>query len=301
MQWRKLGHVYAPDGRNPKMLTHAAVPFAEPTGGDIFHVYFSSRDAQQRSHTGRLTLELGERPRVLDVEPEPVLSPGDLGCFDDSGAMLSWITHIGATRYFYYIGWNQGVSVPFRNSIGLAISENNGPPKRYAAGPIMDRTAFEPHFVASMCVLPDGPVWRMWYLSCTGWSMAHGKPQHHYHIKYAESDDGIEWCRHGRVVIEFASPDEYAISRPCVVRDENRWRMWYSYRGDRYKIGYAESDDGLTWYRRDQKVGIDKSSSGWDSAMVEYPFVIDHKGQRYMFYCGNGFGLSGFGLAVLED
>ena len=34
--------------------------------------------------------------------------------------------------------------------------------------------------------------------------------------------------------------------------------------------------------------------------MIEYPFVFDHKGQRYMLYNGNGNGQTGFGLAVLE-
>ncbi|MBB5866436.1 hypothetical protein [Xanthomonas sp. 3058] len=34
--------------------------------------------------------------------------------------------------------------------------------------------------------------------------------------------------------------------------------------------------------------------------MIEYPFVFDHAGQRYMLYNGNDYGRSGFGLAVLE-
>jgi len=28
--------------------------------------------------------------------------------------------------FLYYIGWNKGITVPFRNSIGLAISDDNG-------------------------------------------------------------------------------------------------------------------------------------------------------------------------------
>jgi len=34
--------------------------------------------------------------------------------------------------------------------------------------------------------------------------------------------------------------------------------------------------------------------------MVEYPFVFDHKGGRYMLYNGNGYGRTGFGIAVLD-
>ncbi len=34
--------------------------------------------------------------------------------------------------------------------------------------------------------------------------------------------------------------------------------------------------------------------------MIEYPFVFDHAGERYMLYNGNGYGASGIGLAVWE-
>ena len=76
--------------------------------------------------------------------------------------------------------------------------------------------------------------------------------------------------------------------------------MWYSFRGLSYRIGYAESDDGRKWERLDSQAGIDVSTTGWDSEMIEYPFVFDHKGQRYMLYNGNGYGKTGFGLTVLE-
>jgi hypothetical protein len=130
--------------------------------------------------------------------------------------------------------------------------------------------------------------------------MRNGKPEHRYHIKYAESLDGINWQRNGLVAIGFSNEQEYAISRPSVMADTDRLRMWYSYRGDSYRIGYAESADGRQWERLDHQTGIDVSATGWDSEMIEYPFVFDHAGQRYMLYNGNGYGQTGFGLAVLE-
>lgn len=140
----------------------------------------------------------------------------------------------------------------------------------------------------------------MWYLSCTGWTLRDGQPEHHYHIKYAESADGLQWQRDGHVAIDYANDSEYAISRPSVLRDGDRWKMWYSFRGESYRIGYAESDDGKNWIRLDHLVGLDVSQSGWDSEMIEYPFVFDHKGRRYMLYNGNGYGRTGVGLAILD-
>jgi len=301
MRWSKLGATILPAARPAWMRSHAALPFAEPMEGGICRIYFSARDGINRSHTGWVIIDLKEPARVLDISPDPVLSPGALGCFDDSGAMLAWICRRGDRRMLYYIGWNLGVTVPFRNALGLAISRGSEAFKRYSPGPIVDRAPFEPHFVGSCCVLPDGDLWRMWYLACVDWEMRDQKPRHRYHLRYAESTDGIAWQRGGAVAIDFRDSSEYAISRPSVVRDPGCWRMWYSYRGSHYLIGYAESEDGRTWTRHDDRAGIGPSPSGWDSEMIEYPHVFDHGGRRYMLYNGNGYGRTGFGLAVQEE
>jgi hypothetical protein len=194
------------------------------------------------------------------------------------------------------------VTVPFYNSIGLAISEDGGRTfTRYSTGPIVARDAIDPYFVASSCVLVERGLWRMWYVSCLKWELAGQKPKHYYHVRYAESSNGVEWKKTGIVCIDFNSPEEYAISRPCVVKDGEVYRMWYSVRGSSYRIGYAESADGLQWKRKDEEVGIGVSESGWDSEMIEYPFVFDHDDRRYMLYNGNGYGKTGIGLAVLQE
>jgi hypothetical protein len=129
-----------------------------------------------------------------------------------------------------------------------------------------------------------------------------------YEIKYAESNDGVRWRRDNVTCIAPRSPSE-AISRPWVVRDAGTYRMWYSYRQhtgfrtDRlrsYRIGYAESEDGVSWVRCDETAGMNPADGGWDSEMVEFPSVYEHAGATHLLYNGNGFGESGVGHAVLE-
>jgi len=285
------------------MRTHAAVPFARHVGGDDFLVYVSGRDERGRSHTGLLEVQIKDVPRVLGVRPEPVLRPGAPGAFDDSGAMLSWVTPRGdGVTHLYYIGWNRGVDVPFRNALGLAIETGTSPARKwggqFGAAPLLDRGVHDPAFTASCCVLRES-TWRMWYVSGLRWDVRAGAPHPLYHIKYAESEDGITWRRNGRVSIDFANEHEHAISRPSVLTDAEGYHMWYSVRGDRYRIGYARSADGLTW-TRDDGLGLAASGDGWDASMVEYPHVFDHAGTRYMLFNGDGYGRTGLGAAVLE-
>jgi hypothetical protein len=123
-------------------------------------------------------------------------------------------------------------------------------------------------------------------------------PRHRYHIKYAESRDGSRWDRRGIVCIDYQSEDEYAFGRPCVIKDGDLYRMWYSHRGERYRMGYAESRDGIVWSRDDEKCVLDVSSGQeWDAEMVTYPVVADVAGERFMLYNGNGYGRTGIGLA----
>lgn len=304
MKWIKKGLIFEPKGNFDWMLTHAAVPIADKIKDDLHRIYFATRDKDNRSHTAYIEIDIKNPKKILYISENPVLKPGALGTFDDSGAMPSWIVNYNTKKYLYYIGWNLGVTVPFRNSIGLAISQDGGSTfNKYSEGPILDRNFSEPYFVASSCVIIENGIWKMWYLSCVKWELENDKHKHYYHIKYAKSKDGINWVRNGVVCIDFKSKDEYAISRPCVIKEDGIYKMWYSYRGgsDTYRIGYAESTDGINWEREDEEAGIGVSESGWDSEMIEYPFVFKHKGKTYMLYNGNGYGKTGFGYAILKE
>jgi hypothetical protein len=102
------------------------------------------------------------------------------------------------------------------------------------------------------------------------------------------------------VAIDYAGPGEHAFGRPCVVRDTDAYRMWYCHRGERYRIGGAESDDGIAWRRRDDAMGLTASGPGWESEMVAYPWIFDWQNRRYMLYNGNDYGRTGIGLALWE-
>lgn len=297
MQWEKRGRVFEPAGQARWIGTHAALPAVDPAENPQ-RVFFSSRDLDGRSHIGFSSLTLGSSAPVHDVSVAPVLSPGRRGAFDDAGVTNSCLLRHQGKVYLYYTGWSLGVTVPFYLAAGLAISDDGVTFRRTSEAPLLERTDVDPFLTASPWVLVDNGTWRMWYVSGTEWELVNGRPRHRYLIKYAESRDGLVWSRHGIVCIQYRDAHEYAFGRPCVLHDGERYRMWYSCRGDRYRLGYAESENGLSWTRRDEAAGLDASPSGWDSEMVTYPAVFRSAGRLHMLYNGNGYGRSGFGLAI---
>ncbi len=307
--WKKEGLVFAVDGRFWWARTHAQVPTVDVLPTDRLRIYFSSRDASNRSRIGMIEVDAGDPRRVLYVHPEPVLDLGPTGAFDDSGVMPSWIVRRDGLIYLYYIGWNVRNTVPYHNSVGLAVSEDGVRFRRVFPGPIMDRNAEEPFFCGTSCVLLEDGRWRNWYLSCTEWVALESGPEPRYHLKYAESADGVHWDRNGVVAIDYKNAEEGGIVRASVLRRAAGWQMWYCYRNhigyrsdshSSYRIGYAESVDGIAWTRRDELSGIDVTPGAWDGFMLAYPHVIENRGKLQMFYNGDGFGQSGFGFAELD-
>jgi predicted GH43/DUF377 family glycosyl hydrolase len=299
VNWKKLGLIFEPQKHCDWVHSHAWVPTPDCLEDGRYRVYFAGRNTENLSQVGAFTVDLDQPDTILDPTSEPLVRLGELGMFDDSAVLPAWMLNKGESKYLYYVAWMQGKRVPFYASIGVAESRDGGKSfTKLTHGPLLNRNEIDPLFTAAPCVIFENGLWRMWYTTNTKWRLVDGAPLPKYHIKYAESADGIQWDRQGRIAIDFASSGEYAISRPWVVKNGDGYSMWYSYRGNEYRIGYAESLDGLTWTRRDDQAGINVSAAGFDSEMIEYAAVVEHKGKQFLFYNGNNYGEQGIGLAV---
>lgn len=301
LTWTPRGRIFPPPGADlPAWIgTYGALPFPVSMGGRRARIFFSGRDADNRAQIGACAVDLD----TLTIDPasitsEPLVAPGPPGSFDESGCSMSCIVRQGARWFLYYTGWTLGRTVPFYLAAGLAVSEDDGCTfRKYSPAPLLDRNAVDPFLTASPAVVIENGLWRMWYVSGVSWERRAEGVRHYYLIKYAESEDGIDWARHGRIAIPFESRDEYAIGRPHVIKAGPLYRMWFCIRGDRYRIAYAESDDGLVWRRLPQPP---PAPSDWDAEMQAYPTVLPDRDRWLMFYNGNGYGATGFGCATAE-
>jgi predicted GH43/DUF377 family glycosyl hydrolase len=141
---------------------------------------------------------------------------------------------------------------------------------------------------------------KMWY--------AGGNLEKGFHIGYAESSDGINWKKHDnpktkRSPYEKSDPvmsprkdnwDSFSVNDPVVIKEGNKFKMWYvgistGFFSSSVAIGYAESDDGIDWKRRDKPVL--QADDAWEGTMANGPTVIKAKDYYEMWYYGSKEGI----------
>ncbi|MBQ3839238.1 MAG: hypothetical protein IKC23_00195 [Fibrobacter sp.] len=313
-KWIKKGLIYCPSGKNGFDKSHCHKPTPLIIDDDTVRVYFGVRDENSKTRTTFIDLSINNLNEIKYVHNKPVIDLGKIGCFDDSGANVCSVVKKDSKIFMYYIGWNPSTTVHTRNSIGVIFSEDNGFSfNRIYDGSILDRDKLEPYYTGAVDVKydEDENIWKMWYTSGSEWKMVNNKPEIFYHIKYATSKNGIDWDKAYTTCIKPQNEFE-CTARPSVIKANGKYLMWYSRRNiidfrtdfrNGYRGGFAESDDGINWIRKDNEFGLDISSNAfdWDSQAIAYPYVIKIKDKLVMFYNGNGFGKTGFGYAVLEE
>jgi hypothetical protein len=304
MTWLAHGRIFDPVLHAPWLHSHAQVPTAWVMH-DKVRVFYAGRNASGTSFITYADFDKADPVRLLYAHDSPIMALGKTGTFDDEGMMPSNIVAAGGRLHFYYSGWNRRLTCPYHNATGLIVSDDDGDSfRREFEGPVLDRIPTEPYLAVTPTVLVENGVWKMWYVSGVSWQQILGHYEPIYVIKHAYSSNGIDWERPGGVCIRPTHSME-AFSRPCVLRERDVYKMWYCYRDSHdyrggagsYRMGYAESSDGLAWQRMDDADETRIARNEWDSQMQCYPYVVQIGGRRYMFYNGNGFGRSGFGLA----
>lgn len=241
------------------------------------------------------------------------LEPGPENAFDCVGPVMPYVVRVDdKILHMYYVGW--GPDKPdnrLPNNMGLAISSDNGKTwERYSEKPILPlgmEGSFDEDLIGSMCVFYDNTsnTWRMWYSGGRYTQLDNEKEVDIIAIGYATSKDGINWTKYVDNPVmkpywDKVYPFENLITKPTVLNENGIYKMWYGHltvASRAYILGYAESYDGINWIRMDDRIGIHKSKSGWDSEMIEYASIVKHKDEYRMWYCGNGFGDTGIGYA----
>lgn len=299
--WEKCGQIISPQKNHPYLWNWISASCSIPTDLDgIVRLYITGMDMNKRSVILTCLLNL-ETLEVSELSKSPVVALGRKGTLDENGTGYPTVIKIENDYYLFHLGWIQGVHVPWYNGLFLSKSSNGIDFKRVSEAPIFDRNHSDPLGIGSMCLLKEGHSFSFWYSRFESWGKDGDDKKHYYNIKRAHNNGVTDsWEVNDQICINFESDDEYAIAKPSVIKIDNTYIMWYSYRGESYKIGFAYSKDGQNWTRNDKLTGLDYSEEGWDSEMLCYPHVFESGDQYYMLYNGNDYGKTGVGLAKTD-
>ena len=306
----RLGHVYQPDNSLDWMQDFATTPTALLLS-DRIRVFYSTRPRRDSdgcfvSRTSYVDLDRADPRRVMAVHRQPIIELGKPGSFDEFGIMVAEAVSWQGHRLLYYMGWQRQQTTPYHVQLGLAVADGAAKDfRKHAEGPVLGDHALDPYGIGNVCVRAEGDSLRMWYTAFLPWVCEAGRWTPRYALRQAYSRDGVEWLRDTDYCLSPYTNTE-AIATPAVHRQDMHWHLWFSTRerctdgsAGAYRIGYASSDDGTHW-RRDDAGGLLPSGKDWDSEMCCYPALLEVDGRLLCFYCGNGYGATGFGLAEVR-
>jgi hypothetical protein len=305
MNWKKLGVVWAPTGKSPWAKTHAMGPTPFLLSPEVIRVFCTTLDAEGRGRPIYVDVDSNNPTNVISISESPLLDIGQPGAFDDNGLMVLSMVQMPANHlYMYYAGFEICTQIRYRIFTGLAESKDGGNTfQRLSQVPILDRSNSELYFRCGSFVLFDEGKFKLWYVGGDSWTEINGKKMPVYDLRYLESNDGITWSKSGQIVMPIVDNDEHGFGRPWLIkRSPNHYQLFYSIRRrslSAYRLGYAESTDGINWLRKDSEMGLDVAQGEFDSDAIMYSAVITVGDKTYCFYNGNNFGEKGFAVAEL--
>lgn len=298
MKWKKVGICYSLDKLHPKLLSHCANPLPLHLEGDIYRIYFSSRDEVNRSSVGAVDIDIVKN-KIVTEHIEPFFIHGEESDFFSDGVSVGDTYTVGNKTYMLFMGWKVPRNNHWYGQIGRLQVLSDGRLVLDSNNPLIEIDKDDPLSLSYPCIHKVGDVYHMWYGSTLTWDAGNNEMVHI--LKHAQSRDGNTWqkCSHR---VPFQIGVAQAFSRPSILKIKDLYHLYFSYRcgtGTSYRIGNATSKNALNWNINERNIHLSKH--GWDSEMLEYPYIFKHDEKFYMLYNGNDYGKSGFGLAVMTS
>ena len=278
------------------------VPIPYLVDDKTLRIFLAMCDEENIGRIGYVDVDPQNPSKIIGYSENPCLDIGCDGAFDDGGVLPSCVIKKDGKLYMFYSAYQKMVKVPYSILSGLSVSEDDGKTfTRVSEVPILERTDVDQFIRSAIFCLEDKGKYKIWYSSGTSWTHNKVKIVPKYNIRCIESEDLFNWsgCEPENSIL--LEGDEYGLTTPQVEKENGVYKMNYSIRSisKGYHLGYAESKDGVNYKRMDEQMDVYTSPTGWDSEMICFGNTIKVNEKKYLFYCGNHYGMAGFGYAEL--
>lgn len=309
MHWKKKGKIFDHNTLDLAWFTkNAMMALPYVLDDKVLRVFVTLCDDDNIGRVGYVDLDIDDPADIIDYSKNPIIDIGEPGTYDDNGVVTGSLFEDGDKLYLFYSGYQLGKKIPYMIFSGAALSTDKGKSfkKIHKEVPMLDRIPTEKNFRCVPNIIQQGTTFKMWYhadcLQQSAWlTNDMGKMQPIYSERYLESNKLLEWNGPGESVFDFNTEDEHGLSIGSIWLEDNIYKCIYSIRSltKGYRLGYAESEDGKKFIRKDDELNLDVTPGAFDSEMMCYAKLIKIKGKTYLFYSGNHYGMEGIGYAEL--
>lgn len=290
----------------PWFKKNAMVPVPWKKSDGVIRLFLTMCDDANVGRIGYVDVDIDNPGRILGYSRDPIIDVGELGTYDDNGVVTSCVLEDCGKLYHFYSGYELSKKIPYKIFCGVAESEDGGDSFRKlnkaSILPPIDEELFNR---CAPYVRKEGDGYRMFYLGDAGnmWRTdRHGHKVPMYTLKTFHSQSLVKWpLEAGKLVMPFGDDEECGITLPNIWQEDGLYKMVYSIRrvNSGYTLGYAESENGVTFNRKDEQLEFKGPVGDWESEMMCYAELMTINNRTYMFYCGNHYGIGGIGWAEL--
>ncbi|MGB9911152.1 MAG: alpha/beta fold hydrolase [Microgenomates group bacterium] len=241
LMWYKVNYpvidIFSPNNWE-KDTGHSFVLYEE----NLYKMWYSSISYSWISGEDRYRLRYATSFDGINWDEKDWVLTGSKDKWDAGGINRGHsILKINGIYHLWYTGTDAGTNwrIGYATSLdGISWTKQNN------CNPVITKTeTWEYNNVSYPHVIYNNGVYEMWYATGAG-----DLPTR---IVYAYSLDGIHWIKPAdkNPVLEvgpYGSWDSVNISSPFVLKEGNKYKMWYDgYDGKQWRIGYAESIDEI--------------------------------------------------------
>ena len=301
--WEKLGVIFdLPQKRGGLYKSHTSNPTSLFISDNIIRIFFSSRDAKNRSSIFSIDFDLDKKLEIKNSFKFQ-FKFNENSKFYSEGVTCASIYSINKKNYLTFMGWVNKPDTHWYGTIGRLLLDDSFNIRKKSVRILLEKNKTDKVSVSYPYIYNDQKKFIMIYGSTISWESKYNEMIHL--LNYAVSKNGTYFYSNKNLIKGIPGKAQ-AFSRPTIFFDDlKNGHMWFSYRGgngDKYKIGYALKTKGSEeWKMNLQKNILTTSENFYETEMVEYPYVFEHKNNLFMLYNGNAYGKTGILLAKLKN
>jgi len=238
-----------------------------------------------------LTLVINSFAQINWIKhPDPVLSPGPAGSWDDLDVSLACVILFNDTLHMWYDGnWDNSGSV--NTGIGHATSVDGINWSKDTLNPVLTPgpSNWDSYIVSQAAVLfnASDSLFHMWYMA----SASVNGPLYIGHAT-SPSPNGHNWTKDDNPALSPGSWDNYGPNSPTVALVDDTLHLWYAgFRigTDLVRIGHATSTDWISWQKDPANPVLNPGSAqDWDYLRAWCTKVIYDGFRFHLFYTAGG-------------